>query len=102
LNSAIELFITGIFALCAMAMQVIASADDVLGEVMDNAGIDPQHQVFILLIVTVMLVILALRVMGGLLGWLVLAVLILLLMHRIVPGMVTPDHFYQAQNQTSL
>jgi hypothetical protein len=48
------------------------------------------------------LVVLAMRLMGSLLGWLVLLLLILLLLHRVVPNFAGPDHFPAGQTQSSL
>jgi hypothetical protein len=104
LNNAINLIVNGIFTLCAIAMRVIGSLDNAIGNIMTSAGIDPQRQVLVLLVVTVVLVVLALRLLGGLLGWLVLLLLILLLLHRVMPGVLGPDQFIpgQGQTQTSL
>ena len=102
MNNIIDQFLNGIFVLCAMAMRVIGSIDDTLGNAMTAEHIDPQYQLFILLVVTVVLVVLAMRLMGSLLGWLVLLLLLLLLLHRVVPNFAGPEHFSTGQTQSAL
>jgi len=102
MNNAMDQILNGIFLLCAMAMRVIASVDNSLGNAMTAEHIDPHYQLFILLVVTVVLVVLAMRLLGSLLGWLVLLLLILLLLHRVVPNFAGPDHFPPGQTQSSL
>jgi hypothetical protein len=97
LNNTVQYFITGVLALCDMVMRFLGIIDDALGGIMASAGIDPHLQLLIMLIVTVMLVMLALRLVGGLLGWVVLLLLVMLLLHRIVPGMASPGMIVPGQ-----
>ncbi|HUW80552.1 MAG TPA: hypothetical protein VMV54_06605 [Acidocella sp.] len=90
MNNAIEAFVTGVLALCGLVMLGVGTVDDTLGMAMTSVGIDPNWQLSILLVLTAALVVFVMRVLGGLLGWVVLLLLVLLLLHRIVPGMVTP------------
>jgi hypothetical protein len=80
------LFFNGIVALCGMAMHAVGAVDDSLGVLMTGAGITPQYQVMIMLVATAALVVFVLRALGGLLGWLVFLLLILLLIHRLMPA----------------
>lgn len=86
MNNAVQYFVTGILALCELVMRFLGNIDDVLGGLMTSAGINPYWQLMIMLVVTVILVVLALRLVGGVLGWVVLLLLVLLLLHRVVPG----------------
>lgn len=90
MNEAVQYFVMGILALCGMVMRFLSNIDDALGAVMTSVGIDPHLQFLIMLIATVMLVMLALRLVGGFFGWVVLFLLVLLLLHRVVPGIMTP------------
>lgn len=85
-------FIFGIFYLCMVTMRVVGIADNALGKGMTLIGVqNPSWQIYILLVVCAALVVLALRVLGGLLGWCVLLLLVLLLLHRLVPILASPD-----------
>ncbi|MDD2706209.1 MAG: hypothetical protein PHU07_12885 [Acidocella sp.] len=84
-------FVFGILYLCMVTMRVIGIADNALGKGMTLLGVrDPSWQIYILLVVCTALVVLALRVLGGLLGWCLLLLLVLLLLHRIVPELASP------------
>jgi hypothetical protein len=90
LNNAVQYFVTCVLALCDMVMRFLGNIDAALDVVMTSAGIDAHWQFLIMLVVTVILVVLALRLVGGLLGWVVLILLVLLLLHRVVPGIASP------------
>ena len=90
MNSAVQYFVTGVLALCGMVMRFLGNIDDALGTVMTSVGVDPHWQFLIMLVVTVMLVVLALRLVGGLFGWVLLLLLVLLMLHRVVPGIAAP------------
>ncbi len=89
MTNAMTLVLNAIFTLYAMVMRVVGVVDGALAAVMTGAGIGPQHQVMLMLVVTAALVLFVLRALGGLLGWLVFLLLILLLMHRIMPTVLT-------------
>ncbi len=75
----------GIFVVFAFVLAFIGRVDAGLAHFMSSYHISPQWQLYILLVATVVLVVLALRLLGGLLGWAVLILLVLLLLHRVVP-----------------
>ena len=79
------LIAAGVFVIFAFVMAFIGRIDAGLAHFMTSYHISPHWQLYILLIATVMLVVLALRLLGGLLGWAVLILLVLLLLHRVVP-----------------
>jgi hypothetical protein len=85
LNQAVSYFLDGILALCILVMRGVGWVDGVLTIPMQSADLSARTQAYILLVVTVVLVVLALRVLGGLLGWLVFLFLVLLLLHHILP-----------------
>ena len=75
------------FVIFALVMGFIGRIDASLTILMTNYGISPQWQLYILLTATVVLVVLALRLLGGLIGWAVLILLVLLLLHWVVPSL---------------
>jgi F0F1-type ATP synthase membrane subunit a len=89
--NAVHAFILGLLYICMEIMHVVGIVDDAAGRFLALVGIqDPQWQLYILLVLAAALVTLALRVLGGLLGWVCLLVLVLLLLHRLVPGLASP------------
>jgi hypothetical protein len=97
LNNAVQYFVSGVLALCDMVMRFLGNIDAALGAVMTSVGIHAHWQFLIMLVVTVILVVLALRLVGGLLGWMVLLLLVLLLLHRVVPGIASPGTIVPGQ-----
>ncbi len=72
-------------------MHVVGLFDDSLSTAMTAFGLsNPVWQVYVLLVVCAALVVFALRAVGGLLGWCVLLLLVLLMLHRLVPNLGTP------------
>jgi hypothetical protein len=74
-----------------MVMSVIGGIDDGFSVVMRAVGVpDPHLQLIFGLLFLVVAVILALCIVGGGLGWIILLFCVLLLLHRIVPGLGAP------------
>jgi len=88
MQAAINFIIALILGLFDAIMAFIGLIDFHLSDAMTREGIGDQLQSVILLVVTVFLVLLALRLVGGLFGWLVLILLSLLLLHHLIPAMV--------------
>jgi len=86
----VQEFAAGVIALCYFVLHCVGFVDNGLIHLGDDAGLSPQRQLYVLLVLIAVLVVLALRTVGGLLGWFVLLFLVLLLLHRIVPGADTP------------
>jgi hypothetical protein len=85
-------FALGVLAACQFVMRGIGAIDNFFTNIMFSLGIlDPHIQAYILLALAAVLVVLALRVLGGLLGWVLLIFIVLLLVHRLVPGFSAPD-----------
>jgi|GEM_PF-6009684 hypothetical protein len=90
MNNALEYFLTGIFYLFAVVMYYAGFVDDAASSFMASWGIYPPYQLYVFLVITAALVVLALRWLGGLPGWVVLLLLVILLLHRIVPEVSNP------------
>jgi uncharacterized membrane protein YidH (DUF202 family) len=81
-------FILGlILAIFGFLMAFIGVVDNGLTGWMTDMGLDYHLQLVIILVITVLLVIGCLRLVGGLLAWLVLILLALLLLHHAMPAM---------------
>jgi len=81
-------------------MHYVGFADHGLFRLMILAGVvNPNYQLYIFLALLAVLVFVALGVVRGLLGWLILIVLILLLLDRVIPGLNTPDGAFQTPLQ---
>jgi hypothetical protein len=102
MNSAINLIVSGIIALCETVLRVLGTIDVALGRAMTQAGVTPQHQALVLLVVTVTLIVLALRLLGGLLGLLVIVLLVLLLVQGIAPHARMPAPLLNGPLQNAL
>lgn len=71
-------------------MRWVGAVDNLFSAALRAVGVfDPHIQLYILLIVIVFYVILALRAVGGLLGWAMLFFAVLILLHRLEPGIAS-------------
>ncbi len=76
-----------IMMLFGLIMEAIGAVDGALAALMTSAGLPPNVQVIILLVVAILLMIFAIRVLGGVFGVLLIILLLLLVVHRLAPGM---------------
>jgi len=96
-------FAIGILAAAEFVMHYVGFADHGLFRLMIMAGVlNPIYQLYIFLALLVILAFVALRVIGGLLGWFILILLVLLLLDRVVPGLNTPEGAFQTPIQNVL
>src|SRR5271165_4133703 len=78
----------GIFYFVRLVMSGVGIVDNGFTIFMLAAGVGSSSlQLTFLLLMVVAAVVLAMRVMGGGIGWLVLLLCVLLLLHRVLPGM---------------
>lgn len=90
MDSVIVYFLTGIFYVCALVMHAAAIINGAAEQFMENMGILPLYQLYIFVGLFIVLSVLALRVLRGFPGWVVVLLLVLLLVERIVPGLSSP------------
>lgn len=84
-------FGSGIYYVAHVVMSGIGMVDNGFTTFMLAVGVaNPGLQLDSLLLMVVVGVVLAMRVIGGGLGWIVLLLCVLLLLHRIVPGLGAP------------
>jgi hypothetical protein len=86
-DHAINLMTVAIQFIVVLVVELLAIVDLYLGKWMTAAGVGPQMQLFIMLFVSVLILIAALRTVGPVLSTLVLILLVLLLLHRVIPSM---------------
>jgi len=96
-------FAIGIVAFGEFIMHYVGIVDDSFGHLLILVGItSPRYQLYVYLIFMLALVVFALRVLGGLLGWVVLILLVLMLLHRVVPGISAPGGAFDTPIQNVL
>jgi len=93
LDHAIELVISAILFLCSFVLEAVGVVDGVLGSIMTRIGVPPGAQIALLLGISVILVVFAIRKLGMLFAALIIVLLVLLLMHKALPGItVSPPN----------
>lgn len=96
-------FAVGLVTICVFLMRGVGVIDDQFSGLMRAMGVvDPGWQLAILLGLMVFYVVLSLRAVGGMLGWVMLLFGVLLLLHRTVPGSSSPTMPIAAQLQNAL
>ncbi|WP_284946255.1 hypothetical protein [Acidisoma cladoniae] len=94
MNDAIDFVLTLILRLVAAVMTVIGAVDDFFRHLLIQAGINGQLQSAILIIIAVLLMIAALRLLGGVFGVLITILLVLVVLHLLMPGMHIPTEIH--------
>jgi hypothetical protein len=87
---AINLIITILLTIAEWVLGAIGVFDAFLAALMTSAGLPPNLQILVLVVVAIMLVVFAIRLLGPILSFLLIILLILLIAHRLVPGMQMP------------
>jgi hypothetical protein len=90
MNSAIDFVLTLILRLVAAVMAVIGVIEVALRRLLVDAGINGELQSAILIVVAIMLIIGALRLLGGVFGLLITVLLVLLIVSLLMPGLHIP------------
>jgi hypothetical protein len=88
---AIDTVTSIILALFGLVMEAVGVIDGALAALMTAAGLPPNLQVIVLLLVAVLLIIFAIRLLGSVFGVLLILLLVMLIVHRLqVPHAVFP------------
>ncbi|MBW4021575.1 MAG: hypothetical protein HIU92_00315 [Proteobacteria bacterium] len=90
MQSAIDFILTLILRLVAAVMAVIGVIEAALRRLLSDAGIHGELQSAILIIAAIMLIIGAVRLLGGVFGFLITVLLILLIVNLLMPGLHFP------------
>ncbi len=91
MDHAIDLVIGLLLLLCTLVLEAVGFVDGVLGSLMTRMGIDPNAQIALLIGVSVILVVLVIRKLGVLFAALIIILLVLVLAHRVMPGLAVPQ-----------
>ena len=90
----LEELMLGVVLTCELIMRWVGAVDDLFSTGMRAIGVfDPHVQLYTLLAVIAFYVVLSLRAVGGLLGWVMLFFAVLLLLHRVEPGVASNVHW---------
>ena len=87
MTQAINLIVLAIMTLAHVVMAFIGFIDRFLAAQMTSAGIPPNVQLIVLVAAAVVLVIFAIRALGGVFAGLIIVLLVLLLLYKVFPGM---------------
>ena len=90
MTSAINFIETLILRLVAAVMAVIGVVEDALRRLLVEAGIRGELQSAILVVVAILLIIAAIRLLGGVFGFLITILLLLLILNVLMPGLHIP------------
>jgi hypothetical protein len=90
MTSAIDFVLTLILRLVAAVMAVIGVIEVALRRMLVDAGINGQLQSAVLIVVAILLIIGAIRLLGGVFGLLITALLILMIVNLLMPGLHIP------------
>ncbi len=88
--SAINFVQTLLLRLVAAIMTVIGVVETFCRRLLIDAGVNGELQAAILVIVAILLIVAALRLLGGVFGLLITVLLVLLVLHVLMPGMHIP------------
>ncbi len=93
MTHAINLIAFVIMTLASLVMAFVGFVDSFLAALMTSAGIPPNVQIVLLVIIAAFLVVLAIRALGRVFAVLIIVLLVLLLVHQVFPGLEVPqDH----------
>ena len=89
----VEQFALGMVTICVVIMRGVGVIDNLVTVFMYRMGVyDTGWQLGILLAILAFYVVLSLRAVGGMLGWVMLLFGVLLLLHRTVPSLAAPSN----------
>jgi len=86
LDHAIGLVASFIFLICAAVLELVGLIDGFLASLMTRVGIAPNAQIALLLAISIIIVIAAVRRLGTLLSALIVVLLVLMMLHKVLPG----------------
>ncbi len=90
MNAAVDFVLTLILRLVAAVMAVIGVIEVALRRLLVEAGINGELQSAVMVVVAIMLIIGAIRLLGGVFGLLITVLLILLIVNLLMPGLHIP------------
>ena len=95
-------FLNLVLAFCIFVMSGIAGLDDGFGKVLTYMGMGQDLQIFVLLLTGLVLLVVAVRNLGGVVGWILLLLLALLILHRLEVNGLVPDALLPASLRAAM
>ncbi|MDD2795169.1 hypothetical protein [Acidocella sp.] len=86
MGNELQSVLSEIVALARVVLNVAGTFNNAASGFLTYFGIAPTYQLYLFLVLMVMLTVAALRTLGGMLGWLVMLLMVVLLIQRVVPG----------------
>jgi hypothetical protein len=84
-GNALQSVLNSIFSFCEVILYCAGWVNDMATSVLSDFGIPTPYQIYIFLAIMVAVSVLALRWLGGFMGWVLVLVLVVLLLQRVLP-----------------
>lgn len=91
MDSAINFIVTLLLRLVGAVMAVIGIVEHGLRQVLDQAGVHGELQSAILVVAAIVVIVAALRLLGGVFGFLITILLVLMILNLLMPGLHLPS-----------
>lgn len=91
MDSAINFVGTLILRLVGIVMAVIGIVENGLRQMLEQAGVHGELQSAILIIAAIIVIVAALRLLGGVFGFLITILLLLMILNVLMPGLHLPS-----------
>lgn len=90
MDTAINFVLTLLLRLVGVVMAVIGIVEHALRQMLTQAGVQGQTQSAILVVAAILVIVAALRLLGGVFGFLITLLLILMIINVLMPGFHLP------------
>lgn len=91
MDSAINFIVTLLLRLVGAVMAVIGIVEHGLRQVLEQAGVHGELQSAILVVAAILVIVAALRLLGGVFGFLLTILLLLMILNVLMPGLHLPS-----------
>lgn len=91
MDSAINFIVTLLLRLVGAVMAVIGIVERGLRQVLEQAGVHGELQSAILVVAAILVIVAALRLLGGVFGFLITILLLLMILNVLMPGLHLPS-----------
>jgi len=91
MDSAINFIVTLLMRLVGAIMAVIGVVEHGLRQVLEQAGVHGQLQSAVLVVAAIAVIVAALRLLGGVFGFLITLLLLLMIVNLLMPGLHLPS-----------
>jgi hypothetical protein len=91
MQTAIDFILTLLMRLVGAVMAVIGIVEHGLRQVLEQAGVHGELQSAILVVAAIVVIVAALRLLGGVFGFLITILLLLMILNVLMPGLHLPN-----------